>query len=35
MSFNPFNEKPLPMDKWFMDWDTMYPCSYDKETTNA
>lgn len=35
MSFNPFNEKPLPMDKWYMDWDTMYPCSYDKETTNA
>ena len=35
MSFNPFNEKPLPMDKWFMDWDAMYPCSYDKETTNA
>lgn len=35
MSFNPFNERPIPMDKWFMDWDTMYPCSYDKETTNA
>ncbi len=35
MSFNPFNEKPIPMDKWFIDWDTMYPCSYDKETTNA
>ena len=35
MSFNPFNEKPIPMDKWFMDWDTMYPCSYNKETANA
>lgn len=32
--FNPFNEKPIPVDKWFMDWDTMYPCSYNKETTN-
>lgn len=35
MSFNPFYEKPIPMDKWYMDWDTMYPCSYDKDTTNA
>ena len=35
MSFNPFLEKPIPMDKWFMDWDTMYPCSYNKETVNA
>lgn len=32
--FNPFNEKPLPVDKWFMDWDEMYPCPYNKETTN-
>ncbi len=32
--FNPFNEKPIPVDKWFMDWDMMYPCSYNKETTN-
>ena len=32
--FNPFNEKPLPVDKWFMDWNTMYPCPYNKETTN-
>jgi hypothetical protein len=32
--FNPFNEKPIPVDKWFMDWDTMYPCSYNKDTTN-
>lgn len=35
MSFNPFHEKPIPMEKWFMDWDTMYPCSYNKETVNA
>ena len=35
MSFNPFNEKPIPMDKWFMDWDKLYPCSYDKDSTNA
>ncbi len=34
MSFNPFLETPIPVDKWFMDWGTMYPCSYDKETTN-
>ena len=34
MSFNPFLETPIPADKWFMDWDTMYPCSYNKETTN-
>lgn len=32
--FNPFNEKPIPVDKWFMDWETMYPCSYNKETVN-
>lgn len=32
--FNPFNEKPIPVDKWFMDWDEMYPCSYNKETVN-
>lgn len=35
MSFNPFYEKPIPMDKWYMDWDTMYPCAYNKDTTNA
>ena len=35
MSFNPFNERPIPMDKWYMDWDKMYPCSYNKDTTNA
>lgn len=32
--FNPFNEKPIPVDKWFMDWGAMYPCPYNKETVN-
>lgn len=32
--FNPFNERPIPEDKWFMDWDAMYPCPYNKETVN-
>ncbi len=33
-TFNPFNEKPIPVEKWFMDWNTMYPCPYNKETVN-
>ncbi|MBO5093193.1 MAG: hypothetical protein J6C33_02420 [Lachnospiraceae bacterium] len=33
-TFNPFEEKPIPVEKWFMDWDTMYPCPYNKETVN-
>lgn len=33
-NFNPFCEKPLPMEKIFMDWNQMYPCSYNKETVN-
>ena len=33
-SFNPFMEKPIPFDKVFMDWNTMYPYSYNKRTTN-
>lgn len=33
-TFNPFEEKPYPIDKIFMNWDTMYPCSYNKETTD-
>lgn len=33
-SFNPFQETPIPVEKWFMDWDTMYPCPYNKETVN-
>lgn len=32
--FNPFYEKPYPIDKLFMNWDTMYPCAYNKETTD-
>lgn len=34
-SFNPFEERPYPIDKIFMDWDTMYPCPYNKDTVNA
>ncbi|MBQ7973160.1 MAG: hypothetical protein IJ291_06875 [Lachnospiraceae bacterium] len=33
-SFNPFEEKPIPIEKTFMDWNTMYPCSYNKMETN-
>lgn len=33
-TFNPFNEKPIPVEKWFMDWNTIYPCPYNKETVN-
>ena len=30
MSFNPFNEKPEKIDSLYMDWQTIYPKSYDK-----
>lgn len=33
-SFNPFEEKPLPIDKLFMDWDTLYAFSYNKNDTD-
>ncbi len=33
-TFNPFDEKPIPIEKWFMDWNTMYPRPYNKETAN-
>lgn len=33
-NFNPFDERPIPLDKTFMDWNTMYPKSYNKETVN-
>ncbi len=33
-NFNPFDEKPLPIDKTFMDWDMIYPCPYNKETVD-
>lgn len=34
MSFNPFNEKPDRIDSMFMDWGTLYPKPYDKNTTD-
>lgn len=30
MSFNPFEERPVPIDKTFVDWQCMYPKSYNK-----
>lgn len=30
MSFNPFNERPVDLDSTIMDWDKLYPKSYDK-----
>lgn len=34
MPFNPFLEKPMSLDQCFMDWETMYPKAYCKETTD-
>ena len=34
MSFNPFTEKCIPLEKTFMNWDTMQPKSYNKESTD-
>ena len=34
MSFNPFEEKPVQIDKTFMDWCTLSPRPYNKETTD-
>jgi len=34
MSFNPFSEKPVCIDDTFMDWNKMYPKSYNKECTD-
>lgn len=34
-NFNPFDEKPVPIEKTFMDWSVIYPCSYNKEETDA
>lgn len=34
MSFNPFNEKPISIDKCFDDWTKLYPKAYDKEKTD-
>ena len=33
-SFNPFEERPLPIEKTYMDWNAMYPCPYNKETVD-
>jgi len=33
-TFNPFYEKPMPIEKAFMNWDEMYPCSYNKNTVD-
>lgn len=33
-SFNPFEQKPMPIEKTFMDWDMMYPNSYNKHETD-
>ena len=32
--FNPFEERPIPLDKCFMDWNTIYPYPYDKNKTD-
>jgi len=29
--FNPFNEKPIPLDDTIMDWKTIYPKTYSKD----
>ncbi len=34
MSFNPFEEKPVSIDCLFMDWETICPKPYNKETTD-
>lgn len=33
-NFNPFNEKPEPIEKTFMDWNTINPCPYNKYETD-
>lgn len=32
--FNPFEEKPMPLDQAYMDWKTMYPTPYNKNTVD-
>ena len=34
MPFNPFEEKPIPIEMTYMDWKTMYPKPYNKETAD-
>ncbi len=34
MSFNPFDEKPVPINHTFLDWNKIYPKPYNKETVD-
>ena len=34
MAFNPFKENGMPIDKMFINWNKMYPESYDKHTVD-
>ena len=34
MRFNPFEEKPIPLDQLFMDWDKLYPKPYHLGTVH-
>ena len=34
MHFNPFEQRPMAIEQTFMDWNTMYPRPYDKNTVN-
>ena len=34
MQFNPFEERPIPIERTYMDWNTMYPKPYNKETVD-
>ena len=34
MGFNPFEEKPISIEKTFMDWKSMYPKPYNKNTVD-
>ncbi len=31
---NPFMEKPMPVDKLYMDWNMMYPVPYNKNNVD-
>ncbi len=31
---NPFEQKPMPMEKLLMNWNTLYPTPYDKRTAD-
>ena len=34
MSFNPFLEKPVPIEETFLNWNKLYPIPYCKETVD-